>query len=223
MIKKILLRVLLVVGVFILVVVVNLVIFNITASKVTEGVPIENRDPDGVALLVIDIQGGTTGSESALKPLVEQSEMLIEHVNRVIEAMHAKHQTIIYVTTEVVNPLLNLLNNTMASGTPGAELDPRLVILPGEVVVKRRGDPFMGTDLDQILADRHISELVIVGLDAQQCVRSTVQAALNRGYRTVVIEDAVISQNNTIRDQALEEFRENGVTILSEKELVDLR
>jgi nicotinamidase/pyrazinamidase len=222
MIKKILLRVLLVVGVFILVVVVNLVIFNIAASKVTEGVPIENRDPDGVALLVIDIQGGTTGSESAIEPLVEQSEMLIEHVNRVIEAMHSRHQTIVYVTTEVVNPLLNILNNTMASGTPGAELDPRLVILPGEVVVKRKGDPFMGTDLDQILADRHISELVIVGLDAQQCVRSTVLAALNRGYRVVVIVDAVISQTDEKKHQAIEEFREKGVTILSEKELVDL-
>jgi nicotinamidase/pyrazinamidase len=110
----------------------------------------------------------------------------------------------------------------MASGTLGAELDPRLVILPGEVVMKRRGDPFMGTDLDQILADRHISELVIVGLDAQQCVRSTVLAAMNRGYRTVVIEDAVISKNKTLKDQAIEEFREKGVTIVSEKELVDL-
>jgi len=219
MIKKILLRILMALGVFILVLVMNLVIFNITASKVTVGVPIENRDPDGVALLVIDIQGGTTGSESALKSLVEQSEKLIERVNSVIEEMHAKAQPIIYVRTEVVNPLLNILNNTMARGTKGAEMDPRLVRLPGDVVVKRRSDPFSGTDLDQILSDHHISELVIVGLDAKQCVRSTVLAALNRGYRVAVPEDAVISKTNEMKNQAIEEFKEMGVTILSEKEL----
>lgn len=222
MLKKILLRVLLALGVFILVVVLNLVIFNITASKVSEGVPIENRYPDGVALMVIDIQGGTTGSESALKPLVEQSEMLIERVNSVIEEMHERSQPIIYVRTEVVNPLLNILNNTMARGTKGAELDPRLLRLPGEEVVKRRGDPFIGTDLDQILADQHISELVLVGLDAQQCVRSAVLAALNRGYRVTVIEDGVISKSDEMKTQALEEFRERGVNVLPEKEQLEL-
>lgn len=222
MIKKILLRVLLALGVFILVVVLNLVIFNISASKVSEGVPIENRDPDGVALMVIDIQGGTTGSESALKSLVEQSDMLIEHVNNIIEEMHTRDQPIIYVRTEVVNPLLNILNNTMAKGTRGAELDPRMVRLPGEEVVKRRGDPFIGTDLDEILADKHISELVLVGLDAQQCVRSAVLAALNRGYRVTVIEDAVISKTNEMKNLALEEFREIGVNVLPGKEQLEL-
>ena len=222
MVKKILLRVLLAMGLFILVLVVNLVIFNILASKVTGGVPIENRDPGAAALLVIDIQGGTTGSESALKSLVEQSETLIESVNHVIAEMHAKDQTIIYVRTEVVNPLLNIINNTMARRTGGAELDPRLVIAPGEVIVKRRSDSFSGTDLDKILSDHHISELVVVGLDAQQCVKSTVLAALNRGYSIAMVEDAVISKTSALKDQAIEEFREMGVKILSENELKDL-
>lgn len=172
--------------------------------------------------MVIDIQGGTTGSESALKSLVEQSDMLIEHVNNIIEEMHTRDQPIIYVRTEVVNPLLNILNNTMAKGTRGAELDPRMVRLPGEEVVKRRGDPFIGTDLDEILADKHISELVLVGLDAQQCVRSAVLAALNRGYRVTVIEDAVISKTNEMKNLALEEFREIGVNVLPGKEQLEL-
>lgn len=221
MIKRILFRVLLALGVFILVVVLNLVIFNITASKVSEGVPIENRDPDGVALMVIDIQGGTTGSESALKTLVEQSDMLIENVNSIIDEMHARNQPIIYVRTEVANPLLNILNNTMAKGTKGAELDPRMVRRPGEEVVKRRGDPFIGTDLEEILADQHISELVLVGLDAQQCVRSAVLAARNRGYRVTVIEDAVISKTDEMKNLAIEEFREIGVNILPGKEQLE--
>ena len=47
MIKRIILRILLALG---------LVIFNITASKVSEGVLIENCDPERVALLVADAE-----------------------------------------------------------------------------------------------------------------------------------------------------------------------
>jgi len=53
--KKILLRFLLALGVFILIVVVNLVIFNLTASRITEGTPITKTGSGHTALLVIVI------------------------------------------------------------------------------------------------------------------------------------------------------------------------
>ena len=215
MIKRILLRILLVLGLIIAVLAVNLVIFNITASKVSEGEPIQNRDPDKVALLVIDIQEGTTGGSSALKALVAQSEELISHTNRVIEEAGNRGQLIVYIRTEVVNPLLNVLNNTMARGTEGAELDHRLLTGEGPVVVKRKNDSFLGTELDQILAEHRISRLEVVGLDAAQCVRSTILAAQNRGYHISVVDDAVISKTEELKTQAINEFREMGVEILS--------
>jgi hypothetical protein len=74
MIKRILLRVLLAFGIFVVILIANYVVFGITASKVSEGVPIENRDPERVALLVIDIQEGTTGSTSITEGYIRQSE-----------------------------------------------------------------------------------------------------------------------------------------------------
>jgi nicotinamidase/pyrazinamidase len=115
----------------------------------------------------------------------------------------------------VVNPLLNVLNNTMARGTEGAELDPRLVIQAGEVVVKRRSDSFRGTNLDQILADHQVGKLVVVGLDAAKCVKSTVLASLNRGYSISVVEEAVISDKAELKAEAMQEFRTLGVEIVS--------
>ena len=44
--KKIALRLLLAFGLFVVILIANLLVFNVTASKVTEGVPIENRDPE---------------------------------------------------------------------------------------------------------------------------------------------------------------------------------
>jgi nicotinamidase/pyrazinamidase len=215
MIKRILLRILLVLGLVIAVLAANLILFNIMAAKVSEGEPIENRDPEQVALLVIDIQEGTTGGTSALKSLVAQSEELIRNTNKVIEGAGSSDQLIVYVRTEVVNPLLNVLNNTMARGTEGAELDHRLLVKEGPVIVKHRNDAFLGTELDRILAEHRVSRLVVVGLDATQCVRTTVIAAHNRGYRVSLVQEAVISKTEELKNQAFNEFRNMGVEISS--------
>ena len=215
MVKKILLRILLALGLVIVVLVGNLALFGFTATRISEGTPIADPPPPNTALLVIDIQGGTTGNASALTGLKEQSELLIRNVNRITEEMHTKDQLIIYVRTEVVNPLINVLNNTMARGTDGAELDPRLVIHSGEVVVKRRNDPFIGTNLDQILADHQIGKLVLVGLDASECVKSAAMASLNRAYSTSVIEDALITEKEEDKAEAIQELSSLGVEIVS--------
>jgi nicotinamidase/pyrazinamidase len=214
MVKRILLRILMLLGLVVLILAVNLVIFNIIASKVSEGTPVVDPNPENMALLVIDIQGGTTGNPSAIKELKEQSEQFIPRVNAVIQDFHNKDQLIVYIRTEVVNPLLNVLNNTMARGSEGAELDPRLLIEPGPVVVKRRGDSFMGTDLDQILTDHQIGKVVLVGLDASACVKRTALASTNRGYHVAVIDSAVIAKTEALKAEAMDDFREMGVEIV---------
>lgn len=213
--NKVLLRLLLAILLLIVLLVANLALFNLAANKVTEGIPIENRNPDQVAVIVIDIQEGTTGEASATESYIEQSEGFIREVNRVIENAHGKGQTVIYIKSEVVNPLINILNNTMARGSLGAELDKRLLLKPGHVLSKRKNDPFTNPDLDQLLTDKRVGKLILVGLDAAHCVNSTVQAALNRDYAISVVENAVIAKTETEKKEALDEFRKLGVEIIS--------
>jgi nicotinamidase-related amidase len=215
MVKRIIIRILLFLGAVIAVLAINLLIVNIISSRISEGTPLEDPNPENVALLVIDIQGGTTGDVSALKEIKAQSEPFISRVNSVIEDYTSRDQLVVYIRTEIVNPLLNVLNNTMAKGTDGSELDPRLRTGAGPEVVKRRSDSFMDTDLDQILTEHRIGKVVLVGLDASQCVKSTVQAALNRGYSVAVVDQGVISKTEAIRTEAIKEFRQMGVEIMS--------
>jgi len=206
---------LLVIGGVIVVLVVNLIIFSHNAQKISDGVPIENHDPEKVALLVIDIQEGTTGSVSATKSYIAQSETFISQVNSVIEEADAKDYTLIYIKSEVANPLVNVLNNTLARGSEGVEFDKRLLMKRGHVVTKRKNDPFRDTELDQILIGEGIGKLVLVGLDAGECIHSTFLAALSRGYQLTVVEDAIIADNDAQKTEALKRFRELGGEVIS--------
>ena len=215
MVKKIALRFLLFFGIFVAILIINLVIFNRLASKVTEGVPIENRDPEQVALLVIDIQEGTTGVASATESYIQQSESFINNVNSLVQMAVEKGWTIIWIRSEVVNPLLNVLNNTLARGSIGAELDKRLDSSAGQVLVKRRNDSFNRTALDAILEEKKTGQLVIAGLEAESCILSALQAASNRGYRLRVYEETVIAKEEELMDGILDTYRELGVEVLS--------
>lgn len=215
MIKRILLRFLLVLGIVVAVLVANYFLFALTRSSISEGESIQDRDAEKVALLVIDIQEGTTGTSSGYPLHQAQSELFIKQVNAVIEESYRRDQLIIYIRTEVVNPLINILNSSLARGSLGSELDQRLAIKPGPVVVKRKSDSFSDTDLDRILAEHNIGTLVLVGLDAAHCVKTTVLAARNRGYSIAVVEDAVISESEELKTQALNEFAEMDVDIIS--------
>lgn len=213
--NKFLLRLLVAILLIIAILAGNLALFNVTASKVTDGVPIENPDPESVALLVIDIQEGTTGPISTTESYVEQSEVFIRNVNLVIEDAQRKGHTLIYIRSEVVNPLINILNNSMAKGSDGAKLDKRLLVKPGHVLAKRKNDPFTNPELDRILTENRVGKLTLVGLDAAHCVTSTVQAALNRGYSISIVDDAVIGVTEVEKNDALAEFRKLGVEVIS--------
>ena len=217
MIRRILLRILLVLGIIIAVLVVNYFMFGIIASGVSEGEPIENRDPERVALLVIDIQEGTTGSISFTESYIDQSESLIDDVNRLVSEAVASGWLIIWIRTEVTNPLINVLNSTLARGSLGAELDRRLDTSTGELVVKKRNDSFINTPLDSILEERGIGRLVVAGLDAEHCVLNAIEAAVNRGYELTVFGETVIAEDDAKMAEMLEIYNAMGVEVLSLK------
>jgi nicotinamidase/pyrazinamidase len=217
MIKKILLRILLAFGVFVVILIANYVIFGITASKVTEGVPIENRDPERVALLVIDIQEGTTGSTSITDSYISQSESLISNVNKLVADALENGWSIVWIRSEVTNPLINILNSTMARGSLGVELDGRLNTSSGQVVVKKKNDSFANTPLDSILEEQGVGRLVVAGLDAEHCVLTAIQAASNRNYELIVFEETVIAEDEATMAEMLETYKELGVELRSMK------
>lgn len=215
MVKRIAIRLSLFFAAFVVIIIANLLIFNLIARKVSEGEPILNRDPERVALLVIDIQEGTTGSVSITDGYINQAESLISGVNELVAMAEEEGWSIIWIRSEVVNPLINIINSTLAKGSPGAELDRRLDTAQGQVVVKRRNDSFVNTPLDSILAEQRIGSLVVAGLDAESCVLTALQAAANRGYALSVYEETVIAREKAVMPGVLDTYVKLGVDLRS--------
>lgn len=110
--------------------------------------------------------------------------------------------------------LINLINSTYAKGSEGAKYDRRLKVVSDLEVVKSVKDSFRKTRLDSILVANKVNELYIAGLDAAECVNATVEAALNRGYRVIILEEAVISKSATQTDSMMVVFKKRGAGIL---------
>jgi nicotinamidase-related amidase len=219
--KKIIITIvsLLVLGVVILAV--NYVIWGQRSTTISEGKPIVQRETKKPALLVIDIQEGITGTSSTSEFYVRKAEDLISVVNRIIDSSARHDIPVIYVKNEISNPLINILNSSLASGSLGAELDSRLKVISRYIVNKDKSDAFSNPLLDTILVNNEINRLVIVGLDLAECVKSTIEAAENRGYDICLISDALVVDPDSLKDVLLDTFKQRGCEIVSSNDYVD--
>jgi nicotinamidase/pyrazinamidase len=110
-------------------------------------------------------------------------------------------------------------------GTSGAEFHPQLQSEKiQQVFVKGTRDKddgfsaFEATNLDlaEYLASKGVTELYVVGLATDYCVKASAIDAVKKGFATYVVTDAVAAVNVKPGDglDALEEIQSAGVTLL---------
>jgi nicotinamidase-related amidase len=58
------------------------------------------------------------------------------------------------------------------------------------LVPKQYGDSFEDTNLEELLAERHVGHLIVAGAQTDQCIRSTLHGAVARGYDATLVGDA---------------------------------
>jgi biuret amidohydrolase len=78
---------------------------------------------------------------------------------------------------------------------------------PGEAVVtKLSASAFTSSNIDALLRNLSISTLVFTGVSTSQCVDLTARDAADRGYRCVIVEDAVAEDAPRFHEATLEQF-----------------
>ena len=95
-----------------------------------------------------------------------------------------------------------------AVGADMVELMPELAryVPPAETIDKPVYSPWWGPDLQQRLRARDCDTLVVSGGETDMCVLATVLGAVDLGYRTVLVQDAVCSSSDESHDSMLELF-----------------
>jgi nicotinamidase-related amidase len=107
-------------------------------------------------------------------------------------------------------------------GSEGAELHPALERAKVDVVIDKGQDPgtegysgFEATNLGELLRERGIDKLTIVGLATDYCVKNTALDALREGFEVTVDSEGVrgVEVEEGDSERALDELREAGATV----------
>jgi nicotinamidase/pyrazinamidase len=107
-------------------------------------------------------------------------------------------------------------------GTEGAELHPSLDRAQVDVVVDKGQDPgregysgFEGTDLGELLRERGIGKLTVVGLATDYCVKNTALDALRERLEVTVDSAGVrgVDVEEGDSERALDELRQAGAAV----------
>jgi nicotinamidase/pyrazinamidase len=106
--------------------------------------------------------------------------------------------------------------------TPGAQLHPALDADRVDVILDKGRDPategysgFQGTGLAELLREREIDHVTVVGLATDYCVKNTALDALQQGFSVTVDSTAVrgVDVEDGDSERALAELRAAGASI----------
>ncbi len=130
------------------------------------------------ALLVIDVQQGLFEKSTP----IYQAAALLERWNSLAAAVHAAGNPVIYIQ--------HGNDSFLRHDTPGWNLHPALAHTASDLYLRKtHASAFEQTDLKELLDERQVGRLLVCGLVTHGCVKATCQAALELGYRVILVQD----------------------------------
>ncbi len=170
------------------------------------------------ALLVVDLQKGFVEPGYALE--IAPARSIVPTVNRLIGAVRPAGVTVVFLRHTVSDdPGLRTpawqLGGAEGRARRRAELGPdaegntlcdELDVRPEDLVVRKyRPSAFVpGTsNLPQLLGEREIDTLIVVGIATNVCCESTVRDANMLDYKVYVVADATATYNDELHNASL--------------------
>ena len=122
--------------------------------------------------------------------------------------------------SEKILPHRFRLLRRLTPGSPGTEMDLRLIKVPGaKTFTKNRSDAFSTLELDAYLRENHVDRLLLTGLDGAYCVDATARGALNRGYQVTLFQDGIATESNKSIEKLAHGWREAGAQVKTGTEM----
>ncbi|MGY0288339.1 MAG: nicotinamidase [Thermoproteota archaeon] len=180
-------------------------------------------------LIVVDVQRDFMPGGALPVP---QGDIIIDPLNRLIELFSSKGLSIVFTRDWHPRDHISFSDRGgpwpphCVMNTSGAEFHPNLRA-PHNVVIISKGTErdkeaysgFQGTNLHDILLEKGIKRLFIGGVATEYCVKSTVLDALEIGFETIVVEEAIKGIRREDEIRAKEEMIDSGAILASINEI----
>lgn len=114
------------------------------------------------------------------------------------------------------NPTLRIgdegpMGRILVAGEPGNQIIEALAPVEGEVVIDKPGKGmFYATGLHELLQQRGITHLLFGGVTTEVCVQTSMREANDRGYDSLLIEDATASYFPAFKQATLDMISSQG-------------
>jgi nicotinamidase-related amidase len=137
------------------------------------------------ALVVVDVQVGVVKD-------AWQAPRVIGNIAQAVQRARAAKVPVLWVQH---------VNEEMPSGSAAWQWVPELVPHANETRIhKHFNSSFEETTLEQELAQRGVSHMVLAGAMTNWCIRATAYGALERGYDLTLLKDAHTTANMALED-----------------------
>ncbi|WP_100812297.1 cysteine hydrolase family protein [Microbacterium sp. BR1] len=187
---------------------------------------------DDTALVIIDMQYVDASRDHGWGPSLRQTHpdnwsyyfdrvegVVVPRIRTLLGAFRNAGARVIHVTLGPVLPdgsdlipdrknmsgAIAALTNHV--GTAAHRILDAVAPIPGELVINKtsRG-AFNSTAIDQMLRNMGCRGVIFVGVTTSSCVETTARDAADRGYRTVIVEDATAEIDQASHDATLRQF-----------------
>jgi ureidoacrylate peracid hydrolase len=164
--------------------------------------------PNNVSLLVVDIQNDFCHDDGIFSQLgldLKPAQKVTPRIKAFIDKVRKYDVPVIYtrqIESDKVSPenlkrqfASEKLKAVCAPNSWGSELY-QLEPVEGEYVIEKHTyDAFSNPKLQEIFRERAIDTLVIVGVNTDICIDTTVRRAFTEGYNVLVPRDLVATMN----------------------------
>ena len=156
-------------------------------------------DKNKTALVVIDLQKGIVGRETA--PYA--SDVVLKNTIAIAEKMRTNNMQIFLVRVtpspdgkDALNPVTDAPRWSQTPAPDWADIVPELGPKENDfVITKHQWGAFYGTELDLELRRRGITTIILCGISTNIGVESTARFAYEYGYNQIFAEDAMTAMS----------------------------
>jgi nicotinamidase-related amidase len=182
-------------------------------------------DPARTAILPMDLQNDIVAGTPNVEPI-------LANIAQVLQVGRQKQVPIVYVTVSfhedyrdapLNSPLYQMVkeHNMVRAGTPGAQIHTSVSPQPNELVINKTCvNPFVTTNLQQVLNGLDVNTLILMGLWTNYVVEATARDASDLDYRVIVVSDGCASNSEENHNFAINQILPTLTTVASLDEVL---